>query len=110
MEMENVFAILRTDKQLQGPIHDFALCFQAREFLRLANQGFINIDISASHENHYTPVLTELVYRCGFSLRARLSAPEPASFARLDKNPGSERYKDGGVEALFRPRPSPNVG
>src|SRR5262249_37210081 len=50
MVTENAFAILRTDQQLQSPIHDFALCFQARELLCLANQGFVDIDISAGHE------------------------------------------------------------
>jgi hypothetical protein len=49
MVMKDAFAILRADKQLQSSIHDFALCFQAREFFRLADQGFVNIDVSASH-------------------------------------------------------------
>ena len=47
MIMENAFAILRADKQFQGSIHDFAFCFQAREFLHLADQGFVNVDVSA---------------------------------------------------------------
>ena len=50
MVMENTLAILRTDEQLQSSINDFALCFQAREFLRFANQCFVNVDVSASHE------------------------------------------------------------
>ena len=48
--MKDAFAILRADKQLQSSIHDFALCFQAREFFRLADQGFVNVDVSASHK------------------------------------------------------------
>ena len=50
MVMKDAFAILRADKQLQSSIHDFALCFQAREFFRLADQGFVNVDVSASHK------------------------------------------------------------
>jgi len=48
--MKDAFAILRADKQLQSSVHDFALCFQAREFFRLADQGFVNVDVSASHK------------------------------------------------------------
>ena len=50
MVMKDAFAILRADKQLQRSIHDFALCFQAREFFRLADQGFVNVDVSATHK------------------------------------------------------------
>ena len=50
MVMKDAFAILRADKQLQSSIHDFALCFQAREFFRLADQGFVYVDVSASHK------------------------------------------------------------
>ena len=50
MVMKDAFAILRADKQLQSSIHDFALCFQAREFFCLADQGFVNVDVSASHK------------------------------------------------------------
>jgi len=52
--MKDAFAILRADKQLQSSIHDFALCFQARELFRLADQGFVNVDVSASHNTLYT--------------------------------------------------------
>ena len=48
--MKDAFAILRADKQLQGSIHDLALGLQAREFFRLADQGFVNVDVSASHK------------------------------------------------------------
>lgn len=65
MVMKDAFAILRADKQLQSSIHDFALCFQAREFFRLADQGFVNVDVSASHKPDYTPILAGLVYPCG---------------------------------------------
>jgi len=50
MVMKDPFAILGADKQLQSSIHDFALRFQAREFFRLADQGFVNVDVSASHK------------------------------------------------------------
>ena len=50
MVMKDAFAILRADKQLQSSIHDFPLCFQPREFFRLADQGFVNVDVSASHK------------------------------------------------------------
>ena len=50
MVMKDAFAILRADKQLQSSIHDFALCFQAREFSRLADQGSVNVDVRASHK------------------------------------------------------------
>jgi hypothetical protein len=48
--MKDAFAILRAHKQLQSSIHDFALCFQVREFFRLADQRFVNVDVSASHK------------------------------------------------------------
>jgi hypothetical protein len=48
MVMKDAFAILRADKQLQSSIHNFALCFQARELFCLADQGFVNVDVSAS--------------------------------------------------------------
>jgi hypothetical protein len=51
MVMKDAFAILRADKQLQSSVHDFALCFQAREFFRLADQGFVNVDVGASHKH-----------------------------------------------------------
>jgi hypothetical protein len=50
MVMKDAFAILRADKQLQSSVHDFALCFQAREFFRLADQGFVDVDVGASHK------------------------------------------------------------
>jgi hypothetical protein len=50
MVMKDAFAILRADKQLQSSVHDFALCFQAREFFRLADEGFVDVDVGASHK------------------------------------------------------------
>ena len=56
MVMKDAFTILRADKQLQSSIHDFALCFQARELFLLADQGFVNVDVSASHK----PIIHQL--------------------------------------------------
>jgi len=55
MVMKDAFAILRADKQLQSSIQDFALCFQARELFRLADQGFVYVDVSASRTNGNAP-------------------------------------------------------
>ncbi|HXW91146.1 MAG TPA: hypothetical protein VEK33_11420 [Terriglobales bacterium] len=60
---KNAFAAFGTDQQLQGPLNDLPLAFQARESSRLAHQTFINVDVSPHCMDHtpFSDIFVHLV-------------------------------------------------